>query len=111
MEYKKEKILVVDDEAPIREVLSASLADEGYVVEIGNSEGPNYSRIRDPRETSLPAVGLVRWIDAETGQETVVDTSARATERRLRGLPLESGRDRLDGPRCRSGEMGDLSSW
>ena len=33
MEYKKEKILVIDDEAPIREVLSASLADEGYVVD------------------------------------------------------------------------------
>jgi uncharacterized protein (DUF58 family) len=42
-------------------------------------------RIRDPRETSLPAVGLVRWIDAETGREEVVDTSARATERRLHG--------------------------
>lgn len=33
MEYKKEKILVIDDEAPIREVLSASLADEGFVVD------------------------------------------------------------------------------
>lgn len=33
MEYKKEKILVVDDEAPIREVLCASLADEGYIVD------------------------------------------------------------------------------
>lgn len=33
MEYKKEKILVVDDEAPIREVLCASLADEGFVVD------------------------------------------------------------------------------
>jgi two-component system nitrogen regulation response regulator NtrX len=33
LEYKKEKILVVDDEAPIREVLCASLADEGFVVD------------------------------------------------------------------------------
>ncbi len=33
MEYKKERILVVDDEAPIREVLCASLADEGFVVD------------------------------------------------------------------------------
>lgn len=33
MEYKQEKILVVDDEAPIREVLCASLADEGYLVD------------------------------------------------------------------------------
>ena len=42
-------------------------------------------RVRDPRETSLPAVGLVRWIDAETGQESVIDTSNRATDRRLSG--------------------------
>lgn len=33
MEFRKEKILVVDDEAPIREVLSASLADEGFIVD------------------------------------------------------------------------------
>ncbi len=33
MEYKKEKILVIDDEAPIREVLCASLADEGFIVD------------------------------------------------------------------------------
>ena len=33
MSYKKEKILVVDDERPIREILSASLADEGFVVD------------------------------------------------------------------------------
>lgn len=40
-------------------------------------------RIRDPRETSLPDVGLVRWVDAESGREILVDTSARATARRL----------------------------
>ncbi|MGD9547064.1 MAG: DUF58 domain-containing protein [Candidatus Krumholzibacteriia bacterium] len=32
-------------------------------------------RVRDPRETSLPAVGLVRWADAETGREMILDTS------------------------------------
>ena len=42
-------------------------------------------RVRDPRETSLPSVGLVRWIDAETGLERVVDTSNRSTDRRLSG--------------------------
>lgn len=31
-------------------------------------------RVRDPRETDLPAAGLVRWEDAETGAELVVDT-------------------------------------
>ncbi|MCK9997470.1 MAG: DUF58 domain-containing protein [Candidatus Krumholzibacteria bacterium] len=40
-------------------------------------------RIRDPREISLPAVGLVRWVDAETGQEILIDTSAASTDRRL----------------------------
>ncbi len=40
-------------------------------------------RVRDPRETSLPAVGLVNWIDAETGQEVLVDTSSPATRRIL----------------------------
>ena len=33
MVYRKEKILVVDDERAIREVLSASLADEGFIVD------------------------------------------------------------------------------
>ena len=33
MGFKQEKILVVDDEKPIREVLSASLADEGFIVD------------------------------------------------------------------------------
>jgi uncharacterized protein (DUF58 family) len=49
-------------------------------------------RVRDPRETSLPAVGLVRWIDAETGQQSVVDTSARATDRRLSGRAVTHDR-------------------
>jgi len=32
-ETNKDKILIIDDEKPIREVLTASLADEGYIVE------------------------------------------------------------------------------
>lgn len=40
-------------------------------------------RVRDPRETSIPSVGLVNWIDAETGQEILVDTSSAATRRTL----------------------------
>jgi uncharacterized protein (DUF58 family) len=42
-------------------------------------------RVRDPRETSLPKVGLVRWMDAETGQISLIDTSTAATARRLAG--------------------------
>jgi len=37
MSFKKEKILVVDDERPIREILAASLADEGYVVDVAEN--------------------------------------------------------------------------
>ncbi len=40
-------------------------------------------RIRDPREIALPAVGLVRWVDAETGQVALIDTSSGSTTRRL----------------------------
>lgn len=35
-------------------------------------------RISDPREESLPAVGLLELEDAETGQPVLVDTSSRA---------------------------------
>ncbi len=35
-------------------------------------------RISDPRELTLPAVGLVQLEDAETGQPLLVDTSSRA---------------------------------
>jgi len=42
-------------------------------------------RVRDPREVSLPEVGLVRWVDAESGQELLIDSSARSTARRLAG--------------------------
>jgi uncharacterized protein (DUF58 family) len=40
-------------------------------------------RVRDPRETGLPAVGLVRWLDAETGGERLLDTSSSAARQRL----------------------------
>ncbi|MCP4292896.1 MAG: DUF58 domain-containing protein [bacterium] len=40
-------------------------------------------RVRDPRETDLPAVGLIHWIDAETGRELLVDSSDQQTRRKL----------------------------
>jgi uncharacterized protein (DUF58 family) len=40
-------------------------------------------RVRDPRETDLPAVGLVRWVDAESGQEVLVDSSSAEARRHL----------------------------
>ena len=35
-------------------------------------------RLVDPREEALPAVGLLRVVDAETGRASLVDTSSRA---------------------------------
>ncbi|MFT5314597.1 MAG: hypothetical protein ACI9UK_000418, partial [Candidatus Krumholzibacteriia bacterium] len=40
-------------------------------------------RVRDPRETSLPQVGLVNWVDAETGETVLIDTSSPETSRQL----------------------------
>ena len=42
-------------------------------------------RVRDPREAALPAVGLVGWVDAETGREVLLDTSSPAAMAGLRG--------------------------
>ncbi|MFO7653804.1 MAG: DUF58 domain-containing protein [Candidatus Krumholzibacteriia bacterium] len=70
-------------------------------------------RVRDPRETELPPVGLVRWVDAETGRAVVVDASsaatrrevaerARAHDRRLERLLRSSGVDLVDVDATRS---------
>ena len=40
-------------------------------------------RVRDPRESELPAVGLVQWVDAESERHLLVDTSSARLRRRL----------------------------
>jgi len=40
-------------------------------------------RVRDPRETELAPVGLVRWVDAESGREVLVDTASRDSRSQL----------------------------
>jgi uncharacterized protein (DUF58 family) len=40
-------------------------------------------RIRDPREVAVPHVGLVRWVDAETGRSYLTDCSDAVTRRAL----------------------------
>lgn len=40
-------------------------------------------RLRDRREHDLPAVGLVAWCDAESGQELLVDTDSQAVRAQL----------------------------
>lgn len=61
-------------------------------------------RVRDPRETDLPRAGLVRWRDAETGAEKVLDTSHEPTRASVlearalhdRHLERELNRSRVD---------------
>ena len=54
-------------------------------------------RVRDPRETALPDVGLVRWRDAETGRECLIDTGSEASRRQvgLRAGNLDTNLERL----------------
>lgn len=42
-------------------------------------------RVRDPLENNLPFLGLVRWVDTETGVETLVDTSHPRTRDIIQG--------------------------
>jgi uncharacterized protein (DUF58 family) len=44
--------------------------------------------LSDPRESELPAVGLMALLDPETGERMVVDTSDPAVRRRLAGAAL-----------------------
>jgi len=45
--------------------------------------------VSDPREAEIPAMGLVDWIDNETGRRILIDTSSRSFRRRF-------ARDALD---------------
>jgi uncharacterized protein (DUF58 family) len=45
-------------------------------------------QLSDPRESELPAVGLMALLDPETGERMVVDTSDPAVRRRLAGAAL-----------------------
>ena len=38
--------------------------------------------VSDPAEAALPSVGIIEFVDAETGQTTVIDTSSSAFRRR-----------------------------
>jgi len=40
-------------------------------------------RVRDPREADLPAAGLVKWVDAESGRTLLVDSGSERTRREL----------------------------
>jgi len=49
-------------------------------------------RITDPRELELPAVGLVRLVDAETGRVETVDASSRRVRQDFKNLVAERRR-------------------
>jgi len=49
-------------------------------------------RITDPRELELPAVGLVRLVDAETGRVETVDASSRQVRQGFKNLVAERRR-------------------
>lgn len=76
MEYKKEKILVVDDEAPIREVLSASLADEGFIVDSAENAEMGLKKI----EQFQPDIVLLDiWMPGDKdGMDVLREVSSKA---------------------------------
>ena len=45
--------------------------------------------LKDPRESALPAAGLIELEDAETGERTVVDSSSAGVRRRYEALARE----------------------
>lgn len=61
-ENRKYKILIIDDEAPIREVLSATLTDEGYTV---SSAQDGVSGLQAIRQFSPDIVFLDIWMPGE----------------------------------------------
>jgi hypothetical protein len=45
--------------------------------------------LKDPRESTLPAAGLIELEDAETGERTLVDTGSARVRRRYEALARE----------------------
>ena len=52
--------------------------------------------LSDPREESIPALGLVELEDAETGERVVVDTSDRAFGRDFEQWSRKMERERIN---------------
>jgi two-component system nitrogen regulation response regulator NtrX len=78
LEFKKERILVVDDEAPIREVLCASLADEGFIVDSAENAEEGLKKI----ENFKPQVVLLDiWMP---GDKDGMDVLREISEQQIR---------------------------
>src|SRR5205807_8886661 len=90
--------------------LFSDFLDEGYELSFKRAARRHdliAVRVTDPREEELPAVGLLRVEDAETGERLLVDTSSRrvreayaaaAVRRReaVRQLARSSGTDLIE---------------
>ena len=69
----KMKILVIDDEAPIREVLNASLTDDGYPVRVAKSGEEGLAAIEEFRPNAVlldrarRSAGARRGLDGAVG--------------------------------------------
>ena len=72
----------------VSDFLDARTADGGFVFEkplrtLARRHDAVAVRLVDPREEALPAVGLLRLTDAETGHPVLVDTGSRAGRARF----------------------------
>ena len=78
--------------------LFSDFLDEGYEMSFKRSARRHdliAIRVTDPREEELPAVGLLRVEDAETGERLLVDTSSR----RVRAAYAAAAADRREAVR------------
>jgi len=75
--------------------LFSDFLDEGFehlLRQVGRKHDLIVAHLTDPREESLPAVGLVQVQDAETGRQSLIDTS----DRRLREAFAARGAERRE---------------
>ncbi|MCJ8276934.1 MAG: sigma-54-dependent Fis family transcriptional regulator [Bdellovibrionales bacterium] len=89
MEFRKEKILVVDDEAPIREVLCASLADEGFIVDSAENAEQGLKKIESfqPQVVLLDiwmpgdkdGMDVLREVSSQPGRPDIIVMSGHGT--------------------------------
>jgi uncharacterized protein (DUF58 family) len=76
--------------------LISDFMDDGFekAVQIANHKHDLIAiRITDRRETSIPNVGMVRMLDAETGKQMWVDTGSAAVRRQLSDWAGRKGRE------------------
>lgn len=89
MEFRKEKILVVDDEAPIREVLCASLADEGFIVDSAENAIEGLRKIENFQPEvvlldiwmpgDIDGIGVLRELSTKPNRPDVIVMSGHGT--------------------------------